>query len=205
MLDAIVACFESDPLKILYLFGGGGGLWFWLEKWRERILQQSVRRPTGREAGKKREGWSARISGRLPFGQSRAGHRVPRASERPPGRRSLVKGLVDECVDWRLSREIVGHEVKTARQMGWSTVENGELLALTAEAFDVFVTVDRNPSFQQNIPAFAIAVIVLRAKAIACLTCSRSSPSCLRPSRLPRRARSRTWGLTARSGNEHLT
>jgi len=74
-----------------------------------------------------------------------------------------VKVLVDECVDWRLSREIVGHEVKTARQMGWSTVRNGELLALAEKEFDVFVTVDRNLSFQQNLPAFAIAVVVLRA------------------------------------------
>ena len=74
-----------------------------------------------------------------------------------------MKVLVDECVDWRLSRDIVGHEVKTARQMGWSTIKNGELLSLAAKQFDVFVTVDRNLSFQQNLPAFAIAVIVLRA------------------------------------------
>lgn len=59
-----------------------------------------------------------------------------------------MKVLVDERVDWRLSRELVGHEVKTARQMGWSTVRNGELLALAEEEFDVFVTVDRNLSFQ---------------------------------------------------------
>jgi hypothetical protein len=74
-----------------------------------------------------------------------------------------LKVLVDECVDWRLSRDIVGHEVKTARQMGWSTIKNGELLSLAAKQFDVFVTVDRNLSFQQNLPAFEIAVIVLRA------------------------------------------
>jgi hypothetical protein len=75
-----------------------------------------------------------------------------------------VKVLIDECVDWRLSREIVGHEVKTARQLGWSTIRNGELLVLAAKEFQVFVTVDRNLSFQQNLPAFDIAVIVLRAK-----------------------------------------
>ena len=74
-----------------------------------------------------------------------------------------MKVLVDECVDWRLAREIVGHEVKTARQMGWSTIKNGELLALAAKEFEVFVTVDRNLSFQQNLPVFEIAVIVLRA------------------------------------------
>ena len=75
-----------------------------------------------------------------------------------------MKVFVDECVDWRLSRDITGHDVKTARQMKWSTIKNGELLALAAKEFDVFVTVDRNLSFQQNLPAFAIAVIVLRAK-----------------------------------------
>jgi hypothetical protein len=71
--------------------------------------------------------------------------------------------LVDECVDWRLARDITGHEVRTARQMGWTAMKNGDLLALAAKEFDVFLTVDRNLSFQQNIPAFAIAVIVLRA------------------------------------------
>ena len=75
-----------------------------------------------------------------------------------------MKVLLDECVDWRLSRDLVGHEMKTARQMGWSTIRNGELLALAAKEFDVFVTVDRNLSFQQNLPAFTIAVIVLRAQ-----------------------------------------
>jgi hypothetical protein len=74
-----------------------------------------------------------------------------------------VKVLLDECIDWRLSREIVGHEVRTARQMGWSTIRNGVLLGLAAKEFDVFITVDRNLSFQQNLSAFAIAVVVLRA------------------------------------------
>ena len=74
-----------------------------------------------------------------------------------------MKVFIDECIDWRLSRDIAGHEVKTARQMGWSTIKNGELLALAAREFDVFLTVDRNLSFQQNLPAFAIAVIVIQA------------------------------------------
>ena len=75
-----------------------------------------------------------------------------------------MRVLLDECVDWRLSRDIVGHDVKTARQMGWSTIKNGELLALAAQHFDVFVTVDRNLSFQQNLVSFDIAVIVLGAR-----------------------------------------
>jgi hypothetical protein len=75
-----------------------------------------------------------------------------------------LKIFVDECVDWRLARDIAGHEVKTARQMGWTTLKNGELLALASKQFEVFVTVDRNLSFQQNLPTFEIAVVVLRAR-----------------------------------------
>jgi hypothetical protein len=48
-----------------------------------------------------------------------------------------VRVLLDECIDWRLSRDLVGHDVKTARQMRWASIKNGELLALAAEQFDV--------------------------------------------------------------------
>lgn len=75
-----------------------------------------------------------------------------------------MRVLPDECVDWRLPRSIVGHDVKTACQMGWSTIKIGELLTLAAADFDVFITVDRNLSFQQHVPGFDIAVIVLQAR-----------------------------------------
>jgi len=75
-----------------------------------------------------------------------------------------VKVFIDECIDWRLARSISGHEIKTAHQMGGSLIKNGELLALAAQQFDVFLTVGRNLAFQQNLPAVAIAVIVLRAR-----------------------------------------
>ena len=75
-----------------------------------------------------------------------------------------MKVLLDECVDWRLARDIVGHDIKTASQMGWTTIKNGELLALAAEHFDVFITVDRNLTFQQKLTSLPIAVIVLQAK-----------------------------------------
>lgn len=75
-----------------------------------------------------------------------------------------MKILLDECVDWRLSRELHGHEVKTARQMGWAATTNGELLALASGTFDVFVTVDRHLPSQQNLTVLAISVVVLRAR-----------------------------------------
>jgi len=75
-----------------------------------------------------------------------------------------VKLLLDECVDRRFARELQGHFVKTVPQMGWATIKNGELLALAEKEFDVFITVDRNLSFQQNLSKFGIAVLVLRAQ-----------------------------------------
>jgi predicted nuclease of predicted toxin-antitoxin system len=74
-----------------------------------------------------------------------------------------VKILLDECLDRRLARDLAGHEVKTVPQMGWATIKNGELLTLAEKEFDVFVTVDRNLSFQQHLPRYNIAVVVLRA------------------------------------------
>jgi hypothetical protein len=70
---------------------------------------------------------------------------------------------LDECIDRRLAREFVDYEVKTVPQMGWAGIKDGQLLVLAEAEFDVFITVDRNLSFQQNLPQFDIAVIVLQA------------------------------------------
>lgn len=51
----------------------------------------------------------------------------------------------------KLKREIANHEVVTVTEHGWSGVQNGELLNLAATEFDVFLTVDQNLSFQQNL------------------------------------------------------
>jgi predicted nuclease of predicted toxin-antitoxin system len=64
-----------------------------------------------------------------------------------------VRVLLDKCLPKRLKRVLVGHDVKTAPEMGWASKTNGELLALAAGDFDVFVTSDRNLSYQQNVSA----------------------------------------------------
>lgn len=71
--------------------------------------------------------------------------------------------LLDECVDWRLGRELAGCDVKSAARIGWGGLENGELVEKAQAEFDVFVTTDRNLSCQQNLPNFRIAVIVLES------------------------------------------
>lgn len=72
--------------------------------------------------------------------------------------------LLDECLPKRLKRDLVGHESRTAPEMGWAGKQNGELLTLAETAFDVFLTVDRNLSFQQDLTRFKIAVVVMVAK-----------------------------------------
>src|ERR1041385_3292938 len=75
-----------------------------------------------------------------------------------------MKLLLDECIDRRLAGLIVGHHVRTVPKMGWAGLKNGALLSKAEKEFDVFVTVDRNLSFQQNLNKYSIAVMVLSAK-----------------------------------------
>ncbi len=72
--------------------------------------------------------------------------------------------VIDECVDWRLLRDLPNHDVKTVRQMGWTETVNGALLTLAEREFDVLVTTDKNLSFQQNVSRYNIGVVVLRAR-----------------------------------------
>ena len=72
--------------------------------------------------------------------------------------------LLDECLPKRLKRDLVGHDARTVPEMGWASKENGELLGLAERQFDVFLTVDRNLSHQQDVGRFKIAVVVLVAK-----------------------------------------
>jgi hypothetical protein len=47
--------------------------------------------------------------------------------------------------------------------MGWASKQNGELLALAVGQFDVFLTADRNLSYEQDLTSFDIAIVVLVA------------------------------------------
>ena len=75
-----------------------------------------------------------------------------------------MRVLLDECVPRRLRWELSGHEVFTVTGHGWSGIKNGKLLALADAEFDVFLTVDQNLKYQQNLTAFRIAVILLVAR-----------------------------------------
>ena len=91
-----------------------------------------------------------------------------------------MKVLLDECIDQRLAAEIRGYEVKTVPEAGWANLKNGQLLTVAQVEFDVFVTVDRNLPYQQNLPKYEIAVVVLRAKSNRLADLQRLVPELLR-------------------------
>ena len=73
--------------------------------------------------------------------------------------------LLDECVPRKFKTALPGHDASTAQEMGRSGKRNGEVLRVLREhRFDVFITVDQNVGFQQNVAASGIAVIVLGAR-----------------------------------------
>jgi len=73
-----------------------------------------------------------------------------------------VKVLFDHNVPKRLRQSLPGHEVRTAQEMGWSELENGEILnAAQAAGFHVVLTCDQNLSYQQNLTGRAVALVVL--------------------------------------------
>lgn len=72
--------------------------------------------------------------------------------------------LLDENLDWRLRRDLPGHEVESAPLIGWAGLKNGALLVEAEKRFDVLLTMDRNLGHQQNLARFRIAVVALQAR-----------------------------------------
>ena len=72
--------------------------------------------------------------------------------------------LLDENLDWRLRRDLPGHEVESVPLIGWAGIQNGKLLQKAAEAgFEVLLTMDGGMSHQQNLALHRIAIVALKA------------------------------------------
>jgi hypothetical protein len=72
--------------------------------------------------------------------------------------------LLDECIPRPLTGHLPGHFVRTAPQMGWASIANGELIRLAEAEFDVFITVDRGILYQQNLRSTVLGFILLHTK-----------------------------------------
>ena len=75
-----------------------------------------------------------------------------------------MRVLLDECLPRRLKSLLVGHEVRTVPEAGWSGKKNGELIKLAADHFDAFITIDSNLVYQQNLQTLPFGVVVLSAR-----------------------------------------
>lgn len=70
--------------------------------------------------------------------------------------------LFDHGTPAPLSAFLVGHTVKKAKDLGWDTLSNGELLSAAEEAgFELLLTTDKNIRHQQNLVRRGIAIVVL--------------------------------------------
>lgn len=70
--------------------------------------------------------------------------------------------LFDNNIPRGLTRAFPGHQVTEARERGWDTLQNGDLLRAAEDAgFHVMVTSDKNIKHQQNLEVRTIAIVVL--------------------------------------------
>jgi hypothetical protein len=69
--------------------------------------------------------------------------------------------LFDQGTPVPLRHSLIAHSVATAFEMGWSKLENGELLATAEGEFDALITTDQNLRYQQNLRGRRLAILVL--------------------------------------------
>ena len=70
--------------------------------------------------------------------------------------------LLDQGVPAPFRRHLHPHRVDTAAELGWSELQNGDLLReAVAEGYQVFVTTDQNLQYQQNLAACPLGFVVL--------------------------------------------
>jgi len=74
---------------------------------------------------------------------------------------------------------LVGHRVRTTVEMGWQRESNGKLLVSAATAFDVFLTVDKNLTRQQNLGDLPLPVVVMLSRSNSISAVARHVPALL--------------------------
>ena len=68
--------------------------------------------------------------------------------------------LFDNGTPRQLGRQLFGHVVEEAREHGWESLSNGELLDRAEEAgFQVLITTDQDIQHQQNMANRRVAVV----------------------------------------------
>ena len=81
-----------------------------------------------------------------------------------------MKILLDESVPRLLKLRLAQLNISTVQEMGWTGVQNGELLRRAEEHFDVLITADRNLRYQQNLSGRKLAILVLPSNQVPLVT-----------------------------------
>ena len=68
-----------------------------------------------------------------------------------------MKILLDESVPRLLKVRLPQLDISTVQEMGWTGIQNGELLRRAEELFDVFITADQNLRYQQQLTGRKLA------------------------------------------------
>ena len=75
-----------------------------------------------------------------------------------------MRVLLDESIPIDFAADLKELGAQTVSGLGWAGLKNGALLRRATGEFDVLVTMDKNLQFQQNLAAYAIGVILVRAR-----------------------------------------
>lgn len=71
------------------------------------------------------------------------------------------KILFDQGTPVPLRDYLTEHTVQTAFELGWSNLENGALLAVAEDVFDLLIRTDQQLAYQQNLAGRKLSVLVL--------------------------------------------
>lgn len=70
--------------------------------------------------------------------------------------------LFDQGTPAPLRNALKGHIVDLVKDLGWQTLQNGELLDLAEEeGYDLLVTTDQSIQYQQNLQGRQLAIMVI--------------------------------------------
>jgi hypothetical protein len=69
--------------------------------------------------------------------------------------------LFDQGTPVPLRDHLTGHDIETAFELGWSTLENGALLAAAEDSFELLITTDQKLRYQQNLAGRKLGILIL--------------------------------------------
>lgn len=72
-----------------------------------------------------------------------------------------MKVLLDACTPRPLRQFLPGHFVRTAQEVGWGGLKNGDLLREAEGQFEAFISTDQNLKYQQQVVGTRLAILVL--------------------------------------------